>query len=225
MILQHSIFSLVAKPTGVTFIQRKWATALMFSTESCNFPLHHHFLFATALEVKAGGGARWPLDPISGIKPRVNPSAVHRTARHGQRPWGSACRRRRRRRLACPTPAPGARQDRQKDVRLLPLSSLPTPRSTSFADPDSNSAFLILVEMGGKHKGKEKDGRSSLSINHQFADSPNSTEKSCSKNLSKFAESPNTIEKSTPASICSFTEVSGPLLSHTRNMEQLRGTK
>jgi hypothetical protein len=117
---------------------------------------NHHFLFSTALEVKAGGGP--PVDPISGIKPRVNPSAVHRAARHGQRPWGSACCRRRRRRLACSTPTPGARQDRQKDVRLLPLSSLPTPRSTSFGDPDSNSAFLVLVEMGGNTNVKRRTG-------------------------------------------------------------------
>jgi hypothetical protein len=39
LIIPYNIFSLIAKPTGVAFIQRKWATALMFSTESCNFPL------------------------------------------------------------------------------------------------------------------------------------------------------------------------------------------
>jgi hypothetical protein len=82
-----------------------------------------------------------------------------------------------------------------------PSSLFPSYSPVNFIwRPRFEFRFLGPRGDGGKHKRKEKDGPSPLSINHQFADSPNS------------------IEKSTPASICSFTDVSEPVLSHTRNM-------
>jgi hypothetical protein len=53
--------------------------------------------------------------------------AVHRAASHGQCRGGCPCRRRcycQRQRLAFSTPVRGSWQDRQQDVRPLPLSSL-----------------------------------------------------------------------------------------------------